>query len=290
MIDLNYSNNQKRGVQLKELVILRAFKRVCEKNNLTYFLCGGTLLGAVRHKGFIPWDDDIDVCMPYADYRAFLKIAQDELGKDFFVQNSETEDYFPSPFTKIRLNKSTFLDSAYSKWHINHGIWIDIFPVISISRESQNRIQRILKICKVMQMDDLLNSNPEVFEKLYSAKTIKRLAVFYRIVPLKLRKQIHKTLLRQVCCNSNKAYCSELIGSQFILWPKDVFGKATTIEFEGELFSAPLEYDTYLRIHYGDYMQLPPENQRVGLHADIIDLEHSYNEIYESENDSKERC
>ena len=87
------SNSTLHKLQSTELTILKEFKRICEKYGFRYFLCAGTLLGAVRHQGFIPWDDDVDVSMPYDDYIRFLEIGQKELGSKYFLQTSETEKY-----------------------------------------------------------------------------------------------------------------------------------------------------------------------------------------------------
>lgn len=154
-----------RQLQKTELSILKRFKQICDKHHLRYYLYGGTLLGAVRHEGFIPWDDDVDVCMPYSDYEIFLNVAKKELGEDYFLQTSESDKHFVAPFAKIRLNNSTFLDSKFAKRHINHGIWIDIFPLIYTSDLIANKQKRILKICKAIQMDDLIASNPQELKK-----------------------------------------------------------------------------------------------------------------------------
>ena len=92
-----------RRLQLLELELLKRVKQICDKYRLIYYLDSGTLLGAARHKGFIPWDDDIDITMPFKDYKAFLRIAQKELGNRFFVQNYQTEGGFNRGFTKIRI-------------------------------------------------------------------------------------------------------------------------------------------------------------------------------------------
>ncbi len=266
-------------VQKAEFEMLCLFKRICIKHGFRYYLSGGTLLGAVRHKGFIPWDDDIDVDMPYEDYISFLKVAQEELGDNYFVQNQETEDYFPSPFTKIRLNNSTFLDSSFINWHINHGIWIDIFPIINIERRSVAAIKMALKVCKVLQMDDLIASNPKSFTDIYGKTTIHVLQVLYGMLSLEKRKRLHKELLNRICNKSGNMYCTPLTGSNIILFPQNVYADQTELMFEGEMFSVPKDYKEYLKLHYGDYMKLPPIEDRKGVHADIIDLNHSLNNI-----------
>ena len=268
-----------RSVQLTELSILREFKAICEQNNLRYFLCGGTRLGAVRHNGFIPWDDDVDVFMPYVDYISFLDIADKTLDREkYFVQNYLTEDNFPSPFTKIRLVHTTFLDSNYKNWHIHHGIWLDIFPLINISKKKLRKTNVLLKAAKMMQMDDLIRSNPKVFTELYGERMLGRLNLFYKLVPIRSRKKIHDLIIRHICKEKYTGYCVELTGNLKHIYPAKIFDTSKELEFENELFTVPEDYDTYLKVCFGDYMKLPPVEQRVSVHADIIDLEKGYGE------------
>ena len=276
-------------IKKAEFQILCTFKKICEENNLRYFLCGGTLLGAIRHKGFIPWDDDIDVTMPYDDYLRFLSIAPGLLGAEYFVQNCETEPNFPSPFTKIRLNQSTFLDSSFAKWHINHGIWIDIFPLILLTDRKYKYANKILKVCKILQMEDLINSNESFFLETYGKKKIRLLKIFYFLVPSNIRQNIHKRVLKYICSSDRGEYYSELIGSSMYKWPKEIFQLTDKVEFEGEEFLAPKGYDKYLQIHYGNYMELPPEEKRVGVHADIIDMKNSYETILHTQEKNNEK-
>lgn len=111
------------------LEILQEIHKICVENNLTYWLEAGTLLGAVRHKGFIPWDDDSDVSMPRADYEKFLKIAQEKLPEDMFLQTQDTDKEYPLSWAKIRKNGTLLVETGETgneKYH--HGIFVDIFP------------------------------------------------------------------------------------------------------------------------------------------------------------------
>ena len=126
-------NEQLRQLQLAEHKMLCDFANICDRHGLTYFLDFGTLLGAVRHHGFIPWDDDVDVTMPIADYKKFLKIAQQELGDEYFLQTSDTDRDFHYSFAKIRKNGTTLFRKQFSKWKVHQGIWLDVFPLVNVN-------------------------------------------------------------------------------------------------------------------------------------------------------------
>ena len=109
--------------------MLQEFIDVCTVLNLKYYALGGTLLGVVRHRGFIPWDDDIDVGMPRADYEIFIAKAQMLLADGYFLQTFKTDKEFPANFAKIRNNNTTFIETSIGHLHVNHGVFIDVFPL-----------------------------------------------------------------------------------------------------------------------------------------------------------------
>lgn len=132
---------QLREVQLFDLQILKDVVRVCDNNNIKYMISSGTLLGAVRHGGFIPWDDDTDIYMPLSDYKKFLKIAQRELGEKYFVQNYKTDKNYSEMWTQIRANGTTSMPVKAYKFDIHYGMCMDIFPAVGVSDAPKKEIK-----------------------------------------------------------------------------------------------------------------------------------------------------
>ena len=265
-----------RELQLHELTILKAVKEVCEKNGLTYYLDSGTLLGAVRHQGFIPWDDDIDVVMPYDDYQKFLNIAQVELGEDYFVQTTETDPNFYCAFAKVRMNHTTMMPAGHRKYHIHQGIWIDIFPLIRIKKNTFKFKKKLLKLSNSMLMEDYIAANNEEFLQILGPIKYKLYQLLYRL-PYGFRYALRKMALRIITSDKKGDYYTYIWTSLIDFLPKELFeGLPTIVSFEGFIFPAVAEYKRYLEALYGDYMQLPPESERKGHGSLIVDFEHSY--------------
>ena len=266
-----------RQLQLAELEMLCDFRALCEKHNLRYFLDYGNLLGAVRHGGFIPWDDDVDVSMPYEDYRKFLKIAQEELGDRYFLQTDDTDEQYHFCFAKIRKNGTTMVNEDQLGWDIHHGAWIDIFVLIETNPGLEFKIRtQLYRVCNFLLMDQYFDIFSPVFEKMVGKAGVKFMQLVYR-TPRKWRKALKHWLLHRICSSRNKQGWTVAWTGLTEYFPKEVYEQTAKLEFEGETFDVPGQYLKNLEIDYGDYMQLPPEEKRIGHGADmIIDLENHY--------------
>ena len=118
-----------------ELELMDAFTKLCEQNDIYFTLGGGTLLGAIRHQGFIPWDDDMDFGMPLADYNKFLSVAKEELSDDFFLQHVTTDSGYIMPYAKVRMNGTKIYEAVAADSKMHCGIWVDIFPFVSVEKK-----------------------------------------------------------------------------------------------------------------------------------------------------------
>lgn len=271
-----------RDLQLKELEILKEFILVCEKLNVKYFLDSGTLLGCVRHEGFIPWDDDIDVSMPREDYELFLKEGQKLLPQNLFLQTYETDPEYTMNFAKIRDSETTFIESTVKNLKINHGLYIDIFPIDGYkpNKKLTNFInQKIYALCnlQINKKYVLINRKKNVKEKmqmllsniLYGRKTIRQILI---------KKDKIAKKYKYKNCNYVGIYCYSTVPIAKNFLERKVFDETTYGKFEDLLkVIIPKEYDKYLKKMYGDYMKLPPKEKRVAHHYnEKIDLKKSY--------------
>ncbi len=266
---------QLRELQLTELGILKDFAEVCKNMNLTYFLNSGTLLGAIRHGGFIPWDDDVDIAMPFEDYDKFLTIGQEQLGDRYFIQNMETDPNFNMSYTRVRLNGTTCMDSYKASWDIHHGVWIDVFPIVPLRGKLDFKLSHLVfSLCNYLQLDQSLSYYYDEYYNILGRLGITCLKFLYRL-PMDKRIRLHKRIVWGMCRKKGKC-CSVLWGNITTFYPENVFHEKTEVYFEGIKLCAPKEFDKYLTYTYGDYMQLPPEEKRKTHTLDTIDLENDY--------------
>ena len=273
-----------RELQLFQLQMLKDIKKVCEKYGIRYYLSGGTMLGAVRHQGFIPWDDDIDIMMPYADYQRFLSVAQRELGDDYFLQNSETEENYPFAYSRIRKNNTAMLREWDYKVKFHHGVWIDVNPMLYINGKSDRKKKELLlRICHFLKMDEesFVEDKKWLIER--SNKYIYNLIGLVRKLPKSTRYGIRKRILHRINNAPKGKYTAFIWTGISSLVPSEVYeGNPVEVPFEDDVFPVPRDYDQYLTCTYGDYMTPPPEEKRIGVHGDfeVIDLEHDWTEYF----------
>ncbi len=262
-----------------ELNALSAFIDCCSSLDLRYYLLGGTLLGAVRHQGFIPWDDDIDVGMPRADYEVFLEKAQPLLPEYYFVQCRATDPELPNNFAKLRDSRTTFIETSVKDRKINHGVYIDIFPLDYYPDDPKrqkefDRRNRLLSL-RIRAVFTLPEESRRSFVSELGASIVaKLLSLRYRTIEdaLDAREKLYKSVSK----SSWLANFSGAWGKKEIV-PADWFGDGADGVFEGLTVWLPKEYDKYLTQLYGDYMQPPPEEKRVTHHyTEMIDTENPY--------------
>jgi lipopolysaccharide cholinephosphotransferase len=266
-----------KALQVKELQILKEVKRICEKHSIDYFLCFGTLLGAVRHQGFIPWDDDIDIAMTYNNLIKFREVCKTELDSNFFLQNENTEPNSGLTFDKVRMNNTTLIAKNMASRDMHHGIDIDIYPLFNVPDGSFRR--KIQLLASAIYMLLIVGEKPLKASK--SIRIFSSIALF--VFRGRLRKAVknicHKYMAKFenhncknkafLCCNLR--ICKRLHESAF-------FNNYVELPFGADEFLVPNGYDSLLKSWYGDYMKLPPMEERIAKLSNVlfIDTERSY--------------
>ena len=266
------NNSILRKLQLTELEILTELDRLCRKHNLRYYIVGGTLIGAVRHGGFIPWDDDIDVSMPRKDFKKLLKISKTELSQGYFLQTHKTERKCPFHYMKLRKNGTFFDEEKFSHKLFHKGIFMDIFPLDFIP---ENKLLQKLIFGSFGLFSGLIASKDKTDEYLFkdrSAVLTLPLKVLRFILPLWLMQGLRSLVAKISNLLSNKKLLASLSG--FHGYPKEIspqewWAQGCEVEFEGKKVMAPSDYQTLLTHMFGNYMELPPEEERITHNVDF---------------------
>lgn len=253
-----------KALQMKELEILQAVHDACEKLGIEYVIFYGTLLGAIRHKGFIPWDDDIDICMTRDNYLKFLEEGQALLPDNLIIQHYKTEPGTNNLFIKVRDKTTLFIEADSEEYDMCHGIFIDVFVMDRVSSNSilqkteyyHRKWFNIVAGCYGMSyINSIINPT-------------KRLLGYAINKTICSRKEINVFFEKE---DKRRMRMNQKRGNYIILHPFDWNGaipiseieNRTLVEFENKQFYAPMNYDYILRKLYGSYMELPPEDKRI---------------------------
>ena len=269
-------------LQVCQFKMLKDFVRVCEKYNLTYFVSYGSCIGAVRHKGFIPWDDDIDVMMPREDYDKFLTL-QKELDKNYFIQTFKTDPNYIYNYAKLRDSSTTFIENFFVNHEINHGVWLDIFPIDGMSYEEVPPHLFSARI-KYNWLNTYLMYLPSLWHKVKRKTFFKDL--FFNLVALifspfnlfHYRNRLMERRMKKIPYKDARMVGFLLdTATKIAAFPKEYFGQGVKAMFEGLEVTIPTEYDKILRIIYGDYMTPPPVPSQCSHHHNKgVDLDTDY--------------
>ena len=255
-----------RHLQLVILGIMKDVDELCRRNNIDYYLLGGSAIGAVRHKGFIPWDDDLDIVMSPDNYYRFISVCREQLNKDKYYMMVGLEDY-PLYFTKIKL-KGTHLKEKGGTNDADHdGIYLDVFKLENAPSG------RILQWFQYVKAKYFLCY--QLAENGFNDRGLKKRLMLFMATPLKwraLRDSIRKSIEKYG--DDTEYYGSFYFRSRLknAFTKKTVFGKPHMAVFEDMSLPIPEHYDEYLTQMFGDYMTPPPPEKRVGYHLISVDF------------------
>ena len=250
-----------------ELDILDYVTEICDNNEIKYFLGGGTLLGAIRHKGFIPWDDDIDIMLPRMDYEKLMALLINNDTKYKLLEYKHSDNYY-YPFAKV-VDSETKLIEKFAFKNDEMGIYIDIFP-IDFLPDNEVEVHKLFK--RKLMLDRLIGAVNFKQMKCDSFKNIIKKILYLFLYPIVKIKKVNMNLLNKInglSLNVNKGSQVACIMGRYAekeIMPSNFIDEAISVDFEGKKYKAPKNYDDYLKKHYGDYMTLPPKNKQISEH------------------------
>ncbi len=260
-------------LQQKEFDILKTFADICDELELTYFLVCGSALGAVKYGGFIPWDDDVDVALPRADYEKFLSYAPDKLPEYLFLQNYRTDPEFPKIFSKLRDSRTAYIETDYQKLDINHGVFIDIFALDGYPSKADETVEFEKRKKKYLRLTSC-SLMPSASLRSRVLRRALRIFGFHKRTACYLEEyeaMIKKYENADVYCNYGN------FRGEMEKTPKEIYGNGREAVFEGLRVRVPSRWDEYLTEKYGAWRADPPKDEQVGHHYyTVLDLNKSY--------------
>ena len=254
-----------KKIQKAELYLLVEFDKVCREQGLTYFLDSGTALGAIRHGGFIPWDDDIDVSMPRKDYDRFMEIGQSYLPDNVFLQNRRTEKNYIRYAAKLRLKGTVFPETDGVPYEHN-GIFIDIFPFDNIAG---NRFWARFNVKTVVEMLHVIRTYRGQDLGVSPSRVRRGISMIIKRMPKWFINSLERFCLKIAQRNKDKetrfmtCYFWRMSQTKQYLFDTSKMLPVKDVLFEGQEVKIMNNPDHYLTLMYGNYMQLPPEEKRV---------------------------
>ncbi|NTK00173.1 LicD family protein [Enterococcus faecium] len=270
-------------LQVKILEIYKGVKKVCEENDIRYFAIGGTCIGAIRHHGFIPWDDDLDIAMPRKDYEKFKKIAITCLEKDLQVLDEKFAFHNENVFIKVHDINTALLHKELIQFQDRYsGVYIDIMPLDGLPNNKIMRKVHLKTLITLMRFNrvqkELNDSNLNNKRIIYS---------FIKLFPKNIFLNIYLKLVKLYSFDSDRNKLSSFAWSfrgDKLLLNKEDFSRSIDFEFEDTIMPCPIGYDRYLKNHFGDYMIIPEKENQVQHNNAIIDFSKSYKEYIKENN------
>lgn len=268
-----------RNVQNKILEIMKYIDQICRQNHIIYYIMGGTALGAVRHGGFIPWDDDLDIFMTPSQYYKFKKVFKKTDVDRYVLQEWHTTDKYLE-YAKVRMSGTTFIEDSFkNRKDMHHGIYVDIMILHKVP--NNKFIQRLVYLeSKFVTLYALSQRNwlPKNKAQVIALKLLK-------VMPCKMMvKVFYKRIYRYDSMTDNYKYCYWITPAKFKsgLFEPDFFENPVDIKFEDTVLLGSNKIKSYLEYRYGNYMQLPSiEQQRAAVHALKYDVNKDYKEYME---------
>lgn len=265
-----------RRLQLMQLDILKEVKRVCNLHGFKFFIMNGTCLGAIRHQGAIPWDDDVDIGMYVDDFDEFVKCQKDFSSK-YFLQTIDTDPEFKTMIARVRLENTTIIEKEFENCDCNHGVFIDIYPLFGYP---SNKFKAHFRSWESLLYRLLLAQDAP---KNHGKIAILVGKMVHKSIPMRIKRHLIKVLAQKLRSESSDSkWVAFLYGMDVkiistIKYPREMFETPSMLKYEDDIFPGPADWDGYLKLRYNDYMRLPPKEKRNSYHNfEYVDLDHSY--------------
>jgi len=264
-----------------QLELLKHFINICERLDLNYYLVHGSALGAVKYKGFIPWDDDIDVAMLRKDYDLFVKEAQSLLPDYLFLQNAGSDEEFPKFMSRLQDLRTTWVNTDIQKRNIKMGVFIDIIALDgcphqeNLQKKFLNKRMHFFRVAELFMDHGTKGIHRGIRTNII--RVINNLTGIYK----NSQKNVYnyERYCRTFDAAKSELLCESMEASAKAIFPKQWFGAGLNCEFEGLTVKVPSNYDEYLTQRYGDWRVDLPEEEKYGHHfASIKDFGKSYTE------------
>ncbi len=256
------TNEELNRIHDLNLLIAEEIKRICEENDIKYFIIAGTLLGAIRHGGFIPWDEDMDFGMLREDYIRFEKACKTQLDKSrFYIQTFKNDKGYSYAFSKIRLKGTRIIEKISAGSDAKKGIFVDIFPFDNVP---DSPLKRKINSVERRMLNQLINI--KLGYDVNSKSRLKR--VFTVLIAKAVPRKVLLTMRYRVMTRYNRKYTDNIVtaqgsyGYEKEIIPRRYLDNIVDIPYENTAFPGFADYDEYLCGMYGDYMQLPPKDKQ----------------------------
>ena len=282
---------QNENDKIKEVLlrVFEQFRRICDEEGLRYFAIGGTCIGAVRHQGFIPWDDDIDVAMPISDLVRFVEVATQKLDKRYEIYTPFDHKHFFRPFIKLIDSETTFIEKLNVSYPDTYkGIGIDIMPMYGMPCEREKQKEMAIHNNTLIRINTRIRLSLQMFLSLVPG--VKSIVSWTICSPMRLVTDYNWAIRKSLRLYSNISFDNS--DKVLFAWRKyntneskpyksvfdfKDFSDSLEVDFENSKMRIPVGYDNYLRHDLGDYMKLPPESKRVSNHdVFVVDTDRSY--------------
>lgn len=263
-----------------QLEILQEFGRICKKYNLRWYPIGGILIGVIRHKGFIPWDDDVDVAMPREDYNRFMEVCKDEVREPYFLQTPLSDVDCYQTWISLRDSRSTGNRISCLKTKQNNGIGIDI---LTLEGCEDNLFLYKLRRFPLMILSTVCNTYVNEFNTTPKAVAIRKVLRKFPINYIGIHKFLERRNSKHTWDKYDKVTLTLLADPiakdvRHVIWLKEDFASTIELPFENITIPVPVGYDRILRTEFGDYMEFPPIEKRKGKHEVIFAPDVPYKE------------